>query len=321
MELRQIRYFVAVCESGSLLKASARLHVAQPALGQQIAALEHALGSHLFERTSRGMVPTEAGTTFLEHAKVVLADVDRARAAVRETAAVPRGEVAIGLPTTIALAATLPILQACREGLPQVRLKVIEAYSGFLREWLQAGRLDLAFLYGDAPEAAIVKHPLLDERLALVTGAAGPPLPARLSLARAARQELVLPSREHGLRRIIDQACAPLGLELTVVAEIDSLPSVKQAVAAGIGSTILPLSAVAGEVAAGRLRAATLIDAVMRRRVVLATTLVRPATLAGAAVMRLAIAVVRAKVQSGAWPASWISEPRRDAAAARAAGA
>src|SRR5262245_19763197 len=109
MELRQLRYFVGVAEAGSLLKASSRLHVAQPALGQQVAALEDELGSKLFERSSRGMSLTEAGRTFLEHAKAVLANVERARAAVRETAAVPRGEVVIGFPTTIALAATLPI--------------------------------------------------------------------------------------------------------------------------------------------------------------------------------------------------------------------
>jgi LysR family nitrogen assimilation transcriptional regulator len=307
MELRQLRYFVGVFESGSLLKASAQLHVAQPALGQQIAALEHELGSRLFERTSRGMTPTAAGLTFLEHAKVVLADVDRARAAVRETSAVPQGEVAVGLPTTIALAATLPLLQACRARLPLVRLKLVEAYSGFLREWLQAGRLDLAFLYGDRAEPAILKRPLLDERLALVASASQAALPARITLTRAARHEFVLPGREHGLRRIIDDACAPLGIELAVIAEIDSLPSVKQAVAAGIGSTILPLAAVADEIAAGRLRAATISDASMHRRVVLASSVTRPLTLATSGVAALAAEVIREKVVSGRWPGRWIS--------------
>src|SRR5690606_41141063 len=141
MELRQLRYFVAASEAGSLLKASGRLHVAQPALGQQITALEDELGTRLLERSSRGVSLTEAGKIFLEHARLVLADAERARLAVQQSAADPRGEVSLGLTTTVALAATMPILSACRSRLPQVRLKVVEAYSGFLRERLQAGRL------------------------------------------------------------------------------------------------------------------------------------------------------------------------------------
>lgn len=116
MELRHLRYFVAAAEAGSLLKASARLHVAQPALGQQITALEHHLGVPLFHRPSRGLALTEAGTLFLDHARLILADVERARLAVQEAFLVPQGEVSLGLTHTIALGATMPILAACREG-------------------------------------------------------------------------------------------------------------------------------------------------------------------------------------------------------------
>src|SRR5262249_19205424 len=162
----------------------------------------------------RGMHLTEAGRHFLEHAKVVLADVERARAAVRDIASVPRGEVVIGLPTTISLSATVPLVRACRERFPEVRLRVQEAYSGFGRGWLEGGRLGLAFLSGAHAEPAMTKRALLDERLALITGAEGAALPNRISLARVAAHDLVLPGRDHGLRRIIDDACLPLGLEL-----------------------------------------------------------------------------------------------------------
>src|SRR5690606_20627663 len=99
MELRQLRYFVAASEAGSLLKASGRLHVAQPALGQQITALENELGARLLDRSSRGVTLTEAGKVFLEHARIVLADVEKARMAVRESTTAPSGEVALGLTT------------------------------------------------------------------------------------------------------------------------------------------------------------------------------------------------------------------------------
>ncbi|HQY07505.1 MAG: LysR family transcriptional regulator [Leptothrix sp. (in: Bacteria)] len=308
MELRQLRYFIGVCEAGSLLKASTRLHVAQPALGQQIAALEADVGAALFERSSRGMALTEAGRSFLDHARVVLADVERARQAVRPTRAVPSGEVVIGLPTTTALAATVPIVRACRERLPQVRLKVIEAYSGFLREWLQAGRLDWAILFGSQPDATLHKRPLLEERLALIHPPGGTPLPATLPLARVVDWPLVLPGQEHGLRRIIDAACAAAGVQPQLVAEIDSLSSVKKAVECGIGSTILPAVSVAEEVAAGRLQAVQIDDAGMLRQVMLATSVTRPMTLAYRAVMELATELIRQRVASGDWPGRWIGQ-------------
>lgn len=307
MELRQLRYFVGVSEAGSLLKASGRLHVAQPALGQQIAALEDEVGAQLFERSSRGMALTEAGKLFLSHAKVVLLDVERARLAVHEALAVPQGEVSVGLPNTVALAATLPILIACRERLPGVRLKLVEAYSGHLREWLLAGRLDIALLYGEAPEPGLSKRALLDDRLVLVVAADGTAIPKKLRLDSLPAWPLVLPGVEHGLRTIIDEACAPHGLTLNVVAEIESLGSVKRAVEAGLGATILPAVSVAEEVAQGRLRTMAIDSPNMSRRVVHATNVLRPATAAVAAVNTVVHEVVRTMTTSGAWPARWLA--------------
>lgn len=310
MELKQLRYFFGVCEAGSLLKASTRLHIAQPALGQQIAALEDELGVKLFARSTRGMALTPEGRTFAEHAKVVLTDADRAKDSVRNAATDPQGQVVLGLPTTVALAATVPIVQACRAKYPRIQLQVIEAYSGFLREWLQMGRLDLALLFGDESDPDLLKRVLLEEALALVTPPAAPTLPKTLRLRHLQNMELVLPGREHGLRRIIDEACAQQGIALRVVAEIDSLTSVKKAVAAGVGHTILSQSSVMEEVASGQLQAITINESSMRRRVVCATRITRPTTLASAAVIGLATDLIRGMVGSGAWPGQWIGEIR-----------
>lgn len=309
MELRQLRYFVGVVEAGSLLQASARLHVAQPALGQQISALEHSLGARLFERSSRGMRLTEAGTVFLAHARVVLSDADRAREAVRAANLAPSGPVSLGLPTTVGLVATVPILAACRARYPQVKLRIVEGYSGFLREWLHAGRLDLSLLYGDAPDAALEKRALLDDRLALITAAAGAKLPRQMALSTLAKWPLVLPGPEHGLRRLIDDACGPLGIVLNVVAEIESLSSVKRAVEVGLGATILPKGAVAEEIAGGQLRASDIDSPRMVRRVVGATSVTRPRTTASVAVMDLVAEVLQQMVDEGSWPARWVGTP------------
>jgi len=230
MELRQLRYLVGISEAGSLLAASRTLHVAQPALSQAIATLEYEVGVKLFTRTNRGMALTDDGRTFVEHARIVLADVERAKGAVRRESTDLRGEVAVGLPTTVALVATLPILQAARRRYPGIRLKLIESHTGFLQEWLQTGRLDLALLFAAPSESAIEQRPLLEERLGLVTRTDGAPVLPETALSDAARHPLVLPSRDHGLRRIVDEACARCGVELDVVAEIDSLPNIKKAV-------------------------------------------------------------------------------------------
>ena len=310
MELKQLRYFVGVSDAGSLLRASSRLHIAQPALGQQISSLEHELGVRLFDRSTRGMSLTPEGRIFLEHAKVVLTDADRAKEAVRHSAAEPHGQVVLGLPTTVALAATVPIVQACRERYPRIQLQVIEAYSGFLREWLQMGRLDLALLFGDEPDPDLLKRVLLEERLALVAAPGKSTLAKNIRLRQMTSMELVLPGKEHGLRRIIDAVCQRQGIRLNVVAEIDSLTSVKKAVATGIGHTILSQSSVIEEVQAGQLQAAAISDAAMKRRVVCATSITRPTTQASAAVIGLTTDLIRGMVGSGAWPAQWIGEIR-----------
>jgi LysR family transcriptional regulator, nitrogen assimilation regulatory protein len=312
MELKQLRYFVGVSEAGSLLKASGRLHIAQPALGQHMAVLESELGARLFERSSRGVTLTEAGKVFLAHARVVLADAERAKLAVRDMASIPRGEVALGLPTTVALGSTLPILSACRAQFPEVRLKVVEAYSGFLKEWLLAGRLDLALLFGNTAELGLTKRPLLEDRIVFVTSVSARPLAPSMSLAALADEPLVLPGKEHGLRRIVEDACAPLELRLKVVAEIESLSSVKRATEAGIGSTILPLASVTEEVTAGRLRTAAIDSEFMSRRVVVATHTQRPVSNASAAVNALVVRTLHGMVANGTWPAKWVAKDDRE---------
>lgn len=309
MEMRQLRYFVVVSEVGSLLRASARLHIAQPALGQQIQALEDELGVKLFHRSNRGMSLTETGVTFLEHARVILADTERARQAVRSFSTEPSGKVTIGFPMTVGLTAALPILVACRQRFPKIQLKIVEAYSGFLREWLMLGRLDLALMFGETIDPGLAKRPLLDDRLVFVTSMDGNAVPQCMGMEDISRWPLVLPSQEHGLRRIIDEACVAEGLTLDVVAEVDSLSSVKRAVQTGIGNTILPLAAVAQEVQEGQLHAVALDNPRMSRRVVCATNTARPANAAATAVNSLVHEVVHDMVVTGAWPATWIGPP------------
>lgn len=306
MDLRQLRYVVGISEAGSVLAASRSLHVAQPALSHHVATLERELGVSLFVRSHRGMTLTAAGRTFVEHARVVLQDLERVRASVREVGGEVRGRVVLGLPTTVALIATLPILQAVRKRHPGIQLKLIESHSGFLGEWLQSGRLDVSFLFAGSGRAGVDERALLEERLVFVSGSRSPATASRLSLRSVCQHPLVLPAKDHGLRRIVDEACAREGLEPTVVAEIDSLPNIKRAVEAGIAATILSPGAVSDEVKAGRLKTATIAHPLMLRRVVCATSLTRPTGAAAEAIISVAREVMQDMVRTKAWPAKWI---------------
>ncbi|CAB3831007.1 MAG: hypothetical protein K0S02_3461 [Achromobacter mucicolens] len=310
MELRQLRYLIGIHEAGGVLAASRNLHVAQPALSQSIAALESELGVKLFSRSNKGMLLTDAGKTMLEHARVVLADVDRAKQAVQVAEHAVQGDVVVGLPTTVALVATLPILQEVRLRYPGIRLKIIESHSGFLVEWLRAGRLDISVTFLTDSDASLTQVPLLEERLVVVS-ATGQRLPNRgVKLTQLSKFSLLLPSQEHGLRRIIDDACRRADVSLDVMAEIDSLPNIKKAVQAGVARTILSAGAVADEVAAGQLAIAPLHSPHISRRVACTTSMTRPTTPATTALRDVIIEVTRRLLERGTWPGSWIGPER-----------
>ncbi|WP_019938193.1 LysR substrate-binding domain-containing protein [Bordetella sp. FB-8] len=308
MELRQLRYLIGIHEAGGVLAASRSLHIAQPALSQSMAALEAELDAKLFLRSNRGMTLTDAGKSLLEHARIVLADVDRARDAVHRTGTQIQGQVSIGLPTTVALVATLPILQAAHAHYPGIRLKIIESHSGFLSEWLKSGRLDTSVLFVTDRDAALASHPLLQERLALVTRP-GPKTPKTrfLALRKLADLPLLLPSKEHGLRRIVDDACARANVALNVIAEVDSLPNIKKAVQTGMAATILSPGSVAEELAAGSLAITPIRSPQLSRQIACATSLARPMTPAIHATVELIRQQLRTLVESGTWPARWIA--------------
>ncbi|OWQ47113.1 hypothetical protein CDL60_12070 [Roseateles noduli] len=311
MELRQLRYLIGVADAGSLLKASKLLHLAQPALGQHIVALEEELGATLFVRSSRGMALTDNGRRFVEHARKVLAELEAAKASVLADGQHLTGEVILGLPTTVALAATVPLLRLVRARLPLVRLRIVESHSGFLREWLQTGRLELSILFEDRQEPWLSQRQLLTEQLVLVSaaGAGAPPLAREVSLRELSRLPMILPNTEHGLRRIIDAACRANGVQLDVVAEIDSLPAVKTAVAAGLAYTILSPGSVSEELRQGHLRQAVIRDPEIRRTICSCFALTRSPGPAARAVSDLVDEVIRELVLTGQWPATLAGQP------------
>lgn len=293
MELRQLRYFVTIVDLGSLSAAARRLRIAQPALSQQVRKLESELGVSLLERSVRGVAVTEAGRVLYRNAQAVLRQVEQARAQVRSSGATPSGMVSVGFPTTVAATLALQIFMEARRRYPKVTLRIAEGLSGDLAEEVASGKLDMAFLYGSVVMQGMLVEALFNEELFLVMRADyRKGRQRKTNFNQLASQGMLLPSRSHGLRHAAEQICRDAGAELRVIAEIDSLPVLKGAVASGAGMTILPWSAISREVEEKQLAAMPLSVPSSRRLVALCMSSIAPPSAAAIAIFELIKEVV-----------------------------
>ena len=304
MELRQLRYFVAIVDNGSLSRAALVLHVAQPALTQQLRQLEEELGAQLLHRSAHGVVSTDAGKVFYEHAQAILKQVADARAAVVQSLDRPSGSVTLGLPHSISGALALPLLTAVRARYPEITLQLTEEISGNLTEQLKSGRLNLAVLFDDAPTVQFTATPLVEEDLVFIckAGSSFSPAKAGLSLRQALASTLILPARQHGVRPLVEQVAQGAGLVLRNVLEINSIAILRSAILADLGATLLPRAPFQDDLARGAMAAWPVQDPAVTRRVILCSSRNIPLTNAAAAIGRLVREVTEDLCARGAWP-------------------
>lgn len=245
MELRQLRYFVKVCELRSMGRAALELGVVTSALSQQISRLESELSTRLLLRGSTGVSPTDAGVAFLQQAQLTLRHADEAIRPAQQARLA--GHVSVGLAPTTASVLGLPLMQTMRARYPDVRLHLVESLSGNLAGMLQARQLDLAVLFETTTPRRWSIEPLLDEKLFVLasSGLAQRPSGPKVRLAQLAGVPLIMPSAGHGLRATLTGAFARARIVPNVVAEIDGLALLMDAVRAGLGATIQPGAAIA----------------------------------------------------------------------------
>ena len=175
MNLRQLQYFVEVSELESVTKAAERLHVAQPALSRHMRTLERDLGVRLFARDGRGITLTNAGVVFRERVRAVLRELDRAQMEVKALSRSPGGRIDLGMPFSISQALTRNLVQRVLHELPDVSLRVIDGWTGFIIEWLLRGRLDLGVIYDYTLASEVLRtEPLALEEQFLVCSARDP---------------------------------------------------------------------------------------------------------------------------------------------------
>ena len=167
----------------------------------------------------------------------------------------PTGRVAIGLPPSVGLVLTVPLVLRFREAFPLVSMRVAEGFSGHVLEWLSAGQIDVAVLYNAPRTSNLLSEPLLEDELFLL-GAARDPAglpPGPVDGERLSQLPLILPSRPHGLRLLVDQAMGGANLTTNITLEVEAMPSTLRLVETGLGYTILSYSSVHHLVEAGRI--------------------------------------------------------------------
>jgi len=303
MELRQLEYFIAIAEAGAFSRAAMRLAVPQPVLSRHIRALERELGTELYHRTGRGIVLTEAGRILEQHARGVLETTAGAKRAIGAIGSAPAGKVTIGMPPSVGAVLTATIVGQFRAQFPRVSLGVMEGFSGHVIEWLTTGRIDVAVLYNAPRTSTLAADPLVTDELFLL----GPPGdPAGVGKAavpgvRLAELPLILPSRPHGLRVLVDEFLGRVGVAPSVQVEIDAMASTLSLVEKGLGYTILSYSCVHPLIEAGRIRKWSMVEPMMTRTLVVATSTQRPVTKAARALVGFVRQQVDRLVAEGRW--------------------
>jgi DNA-binding transcriptional LysR family regulator len=310
LDIKQLRALLAIAETGSVSRAAELLHVVQPAVSRQLRLLEEDLGTALFARGRRGMELTESGQLLAEHARRALHELDKAKAEIAPAPGVVTGIVTIGLlPSTSELLAA-PLVEALKRQYPKLTVRISMGYAGYLQQWLESGEVDVALLYDPKPSSLLEVHPLLDETLYLVGLPNAKLNPARpVPLSDLGKTPLILPSQPHGLRLLLDHACAVAGIQLSIVVETNAMSIQKNLVTSGIGYTVLPSVAIFDDVAQGRLSAAPITTPDLQRKIVLALPMTRRSSIA----VRCAVSELRAQmktmVERNRWPgARWLGD-------------
>jgi DNA-binding transcriptional LysR family regulator len=250
MELRQLRYFVAVAEEANFTRAAERLHVAQPGVSAQVRQLERELGEELLDRSGRTVRLTEVGAAVLPYARAALNAVSDVRAAVEEFTGLIRGHVTVGMVSSMSThAVDLPeLLAGFHRRHPAVEITLSEAGSGVLLDGLRAGRLDVAFvgLAGDPPPGVDVQV-ITDEPLVAVVSPDDPLAAAgAVTLEELARRDLIGLPPGTGIRACVEEAFAALGLSPHFAFEAGHPPLLARLAARGLGVAVLPASVTEG---------------------------------------------------------------------------
>lgn len=246
MDLRQLRYFTAIVEEGSLSRAAARLHVSQPPLSTQLKALEDEIGVRLLERSNRGVTPTAAGVVFYEEVRAALLRLEQARQRARQVHEGDVGVLAIGFVSIADYGILPPALKRFRSRYPRVEVQLHELTTDAQIRELRAGRLDLAIGLAPVDEPDLVFERVQREALMLAAPADHPAVQGEgaVDLRALARDSFIVPPRDigPGLYDLIISRCRAAGFVPRITQSARQMQTIIGLVSSGMGVALVPAS-------------------------------------------------------------------------------
>lgn len=256
MELRQMQYFLCLAEERNVTRAARQLNIVQPALSMQIARLETELGQKLFDRSVQGMTLTSAGEALVRLTAPIVRDAEYARQEMAQLGGRISGRVSVGLVTSVAQSTMASSSATVASRYPEITLSACEGYTETLVDWVNIGQLDFALINVPRRKTPLAAHHIMDEEMVFACRKDAPiRLPAKLRFDQIANVELALPSKRHGLRLILDEQAAAVGIDLRPRLELDTLPALCDVIATTDFATVLPTIALRHALAAGTIRA------------------------------------------------------------------
>ena len=288
MDLKQMNYFLCLAREGNMTRAARQLNIVQPALSMQIAKLEKTFGKQLFDRAAHGVSLTPAGETLVRLAGTITKEVDRAREEMARLDGKISGHVRIGMIASAAQSTLAASSAKIAARYPEIQLLICEGYTDTLIDWVVSGELDVAIINMPQRKLPLTARHILDEEMMLARGTGNKmPLSKTISFKRLESLDLIVPSRRHGLRMVLDNAAAAAGIILKPRLEIDTLSAVCEIVAATELVTVLPGIALNPLLSAGRIRAQVICRPAISRSVSWVTNPRRIVSGAAAAVVEI----------------------------------
>ncbi|HWX47105.1 MAG TPA: LysR substrate-binding domain-containing protein [Roseomonas sp.] len=253
MNLRQLRYFAKTVEAGNITRAAEQLFVAQPGLGLQIRQLEEELGVALLQRHSRGVTPTPAGQVLYERACDILRLVEDARREVKAASGTLRENISLGMTNGVTNLLGVEIMLAARRELPGVQLLLVEKQTLMLIEALERDEIDLAITYDVAERPGLLRVPLIEDELLLVSAARPGMTDEPVTFAEVARHDLVLGGERDALRQMVQATAERLDIPLRIPFEASSVAAIRSLLLKEDVATIMAYGSAVEDIQAGRL--------------------------------------------------------------------
>lgn len=281
MDLRRLELLMHVSDFGSFSKSAAVLGIAQPALGRQIQKLEEECGVRLLYRHGRGVSLTPEGQLLIARAKPLVRQLESIATDLQATNEDLQGTVTLGLTPTICNLIGVRLLASLSTKYPKLSVSIVSGYSGYVHEWLMDGRLDIAILHDARRSATVAVEPIGIARLFLITPA-GQKIKSlkkkSISVAELGDIPLVMPNRNHGLRRSVELGASQANIHIDVKYEVDTLSVALDLVAAGMASTILARPAYKHLLDQGKISEMAIVHPAIETKLMIAEASNRPMT-------------------------------------------